>query len=82
MVPSASLPLGGLTAEILENTIRAFAAGGMQLQMNCISRELLKEAQKHPEQHRDILVRIYGLSVRFVTLSPEFQNEVMSRSTY
>jgi len=78
-----NLPLGGLTAKILENTIRAFAAaGGMQLQMNCISRELLKEAQKHPEQHRDILVRIYGLSVRFVTLSPEFQNEVMSRSMY
>ena len=78
-----TLPLGSITEEILCGLIRTFSAlGGMQLQMNCVSRKLLEDAIAHPENHHDLFVRIYGLSVRFITLPDEWKREIMSRPEY
>lgn len=66
-----------------KHSIRTFSAlGGMQLQMNCVSRKLLEDAIAHSENHHDLFVRIYGLSVRFITLSDEWKREIMSRPEY
>ncbi|MBQ1264067.1 MAG: hypothetical protein IIY04_01450, partial [Oscillospiraceae bacterium] len=77
------LPMANMTSEILNDFFRASAKSGVQaLQINCVSKELLLEAQKHPEQHKDIIVRVCGFSSPFVMLSPEFQAEFLSRNYY
>ncbi len=57
-----------------------FDLGGHHLQFNVISRETLLEAQKNPEKHRSLLVRVAGYSDYFVTLSREVQDEIISRA--
>lgn len=52
------------------------------LQLNCVSRETLLDAQKHPEKYPDLIVRVCGFSAKFTSLSPEWQEEVISRNFY
>ena len=52
------------------------------LQLNCVTKEELLDAQIHPENHRDLIVRVCGFSARFTSLSPEWQKEVLSRNFY
>nr|WP_303327838.1 glycine radical domain-containing protein [Bilophila wadsworthia] len=40
----------------------------------------LIEAQKHPEQYRDLIVRVAGYSAYFVELSREVQDDILSRT--
>lgn len=53
---------------------------GAQLQFNIVDTQTLLEAQKNPEQHRDLLVRIGGYSDFFVKIPREMQDEVISRT--
>ena len=78
------LPMGALkTAEEREKialVINEFLKGGGQLaQITSADLEQLKDAQIHPECHKDLIVRIGGFSIEFVQLSRETQNEVISR---
>ena len=57
-----------------------FAAGGMHVQFNIISDEILRDAQLHPEDHRNLVVRVAGYSAFFVDLDVEIQNEIISRT--
>ena len=45
-------------------------------------RAQLLDAREHPERHPDLIVRLYGYSARFVTLTPEMQDEFLSRNLY
>ncbi len=56
-----------------------FEMGGMQLQFNVVSTETLREAMEHPDEYRDLLVRISGYNVYFVDLTREAQLEVVQR---
>jgi len=56
-----------------------FARGGLQVQVNGVSRGELEEAMAHPEEHRDLIVRIGGFSRHFVDLSAEVQREFIAR---
>lgn len=87
---------GPLTIEIHENVFRNdygmekvaelvkmyVELGGHQLQLNSISRETLLEAQKHPELHPDLIVRVWGWSGYFNELDIEYQNHIISRMEY
>ena len=53
--------------------------GGHQLQINAIDRETLLDAQKHPENHRHLIVRVWGWSGYFVELDREFQDQIIRR---
>lgn len=53
--------------------------GGHQLQINAINRETLLDAQKHPENHRHLIVRVWGWSGYFVELDKPFQDQVIKR---
>lgn len=67
--------------QILTSIIQAFLdAKGSSLQFNLINRELLLQAQKQPEQHLNIMVRVCGYSAAFVALSEETQNEIIQRA--
>ena len=71
------------TPELLEAVFRIFAAKGLPLlQPNCCSREELLDAQKHPEKHPNLIVKVCGFSARFVALEPEWQEEILKRKRY
>ena len=53
--------------------------GGQQLQINAVNREQLIEAQKHPELHKNLIVRVWGWSGYFVELDEEYQNHIIQR---
>ena len=56
--------------------------GGMQIQVNSVSVETLKEAQKNPEEYRDLIVRIGGYSDYFTTQTPKMQQEIIDRTEH
>ena len=56
--------------------------GGHIFQGNVTSVERLIEAQKDPDSHRDLMVRVGGYSARFCTLSRETQDEIIGRHKY
>ena len=77
------LPYGKTTKEQLGGLLKVFAKLGVKhLQINCISLDDLKEAQKYPERYQDLIVRVTGFSAKFVSLSPEFQTEILKRHVY
>ncbi len=56
--------------------------GGHQLQLNAINPDMLRDAKIHPENYRQLVVRIWGWSAYFVELDEEFQDHVLSRQAY
>ena len=56
--------------------------GGEQLQLNAVNLDTLKDAQAHPELHKQLVVRIWGWSAYFVELDERYQNHVMKRCEY
>ena len=56
-----------------------FDMGGLQVQLSVVDTAELREAQLHPEQHRDLMVRITGYSAVFVDMAPHAQDEIIRR---
>ncbi len=54
--------------------------GGKHIQFNVVGKDSLVEAQKHPDSHRDLVVRVAGYSAYFVQLSQPMQNEIINRT--
>ncbi len=87
---------GPLTMEIHDNTfrnhdgVRKVAAlvkafvdlGGHQLQLNAVNRDRLLEAQKHPEEHKDLIVRVWGWSGYFCELDRVYQDHIIARTEF
>jgi len=65
--------------KMIDLLIAYFNKGGMEVQINCISKELLLDAQAHPEKHKDLCVRISGQSAYFAELGPALQQQVIKR---
>lgn len=78
------LPLGvNLSSEVFGGLLRTFSGlGGPTIQMNCVSLEDMKDAQLHPQRHGDLVVRIAGLSAKFIALSRSVQDEIIQRHIY
>ena len=55
---------------------------GYHVQYNVVDRETLLDAQKHPENHRDLIVRVAGYSAFFNVLSTETQNDIIERTEH
>jgi len=53
--------------------------GGTALQVNILDPDMLRDAQKHPQDYRHLLVRITGYNAYFTTVGKELQNEVIHR---
>ena len=56
--------------------------GGSQLQLNAVNRESLLDAQKNPENYKNLIVRVWGWSAYFVELDKEYQDHVIKRKEY
>lgn len=69
--------------EKVATLVKAFVdMGGHQLQLNAVNSALLKDAQLHPENHRQLVVRIWGWSAYYVELDKEYQEHVLKRQQY
>ena len=67
-------------AELFAGLLRDyFALGGGQHQPNVVNAEDLKNARLHPEEYRDLVVRMWGVSAHFVDLPREVQDEFIAR---
>ncbi|MEA5049504.1 MAG: pyruvate formate lyase family protein [Eubacteriales bacterium] len=56
--------------------------GGTALQINILDAETLKDAQQHPENYRNLLVRITGYNAYFTSIGRELQNEIIARESH
>jgi choline trimethylamine-lyase len=56
--------------------------GGYHVQFNIISSDMLRDAQKHPDKYRDLLVRVATYSAYFVELSPRLQDDIIARTEF
>lgn len=59
-----------------------FSLDGHHIQFNVVNAETLREAQKHPELHRDLIVRVAGYSDYFNDLGEDLQNEIIRRTEH
>lgn len=82
-VLTLSLVRNGLTCDILAALEQTFLETGVaMLQLNCVNKEELEDAIKHPDAHQELIVRLYGYSARFTKLAPAQQQEFVSRQLH
>jgi pyruvate formate-lyase/glycerol dehydratase family glycyl radical enzyme len=63
------------------NLIRTyFRLDGHHIQFNVVDKETLIDAQKNPEKHRNLIVRVAGYSDYFCNLNTDLQNEIIART--
>ena len=79
IVPASLEGEGGLS--VLAGLMKTFVRlGGIFLQIDVVDTAMLLDAQAHPEKYPNLAVRISGWSARFATLSPKWQDMVITRS--
>jgi formate C-acetyltransferase len=67
----------------IEQLIRSyFDMGGNHVAINVLSTETLRDAQRHPENHRDLLVKVAGYAAFFVELGRKAQSEIITRTEH
>ena len=76
--PSSLNGEGGIR-KLRDMTYTYFENGGMEVQYNVVSADVLRAAQKAPKEYRDLIVRIAGYSAYFVELSKDCQNDLIRR---
>lgn len=59
-----------------------FSLGGWHVQFNVVSNEVLKDAQIHPEEYSDLVIRVAGYSALFTALDKLTQDDIIDRSQY
>jgi formate C-acetyltransferase len=80
---SPTMVQGAAGRERIGHLVRAyFGMGGSQLAINVVSTDTLRDAQKHPGQYRDLLVKVAGYAAFFVELGEQAQNEIIARSEH
>lgn len=57
----------------------ALDQGIFQLQMNVLQKDVLLDAQQHPNKHADLIVRVWGFSAYFIDLPKSYQDIVIRR---
>lgn len=65
----------------LASLIRSyFDQKGMHMQFNVVDKNVLIDAQKRPEQYRDLIVRVAGYSAQFICLDNAIQDDIIKRT--
>lgn len=59
-----------------------FSRNGKHIQFNVVTKKTLRAAQKRPEKHKDLLVRIAGYSAHFIQLGKPMQEEIIKRTEH
>ena len=59
-----------------------FDKGGQEIQFNILDRDTLMDAQKNPQDYRDLVVRVAGYSAFWVDLEKQVQDEIIRRTEH
>lgn len=59
-----------------------FSEGGQEVQINCVSRETLRDAIDHPENYGNLVVRVSGFSAYYTTLDPAVKEDILHRTEH
>jgi formate C-acetyltransferase len=59
-----------------------FSQNGKHIQFNVVTKKTLRAAQRRPEKHKDLLVRIAGYSAHFIQLGKPMQEEIIKRTAH
>ena len=70
------------TRKLLELTRGYLRQGGFHIQYNVVDTKMLRDAQKHPEKYRDLLVRVAGFTQYWVEIGKPIQDELIARTEY
>ena len=82
VVPSAHDTREKAVQDMFSYAKSYFNLGGMQLQMNVVTSDTLRDAMAYPENYKNLLVRISGYSAYFTTLPRDLQHELINRAEY
>ena len=75
--------LGAASVDTMRDLVKTYMKlGGFEVQINVVDNETLRNAQAHPEQYKDLVVRIGGYSDYFTLLSREMQEEIIARTSH
>lgn len=77
--PTALAGDSGLNA-LADLILTYFEAGGYHIQVNVVSAEVLRKAQEHPEDYRDLVVRVAGYTAFFTDLNKSIQDDIIDRT--
>jgi trans-4-hydroxy-L-proline dehydratase len=78
-----SLLQGDKGIDHLTHLVRSyFTLGGHHIQFNVVDAATLRAAQAHPEEHRDLIVRVAGYSDYFLDLGKALQDEIIARTEH
>jgi len=59
-----------------------FHLGGYHVQYNIVDAKMLRDAQKYPENYKDLMIRVAGFTARFIELGTAVQEEIIRRTEY
>lgn len=79
--PSAVKGVDG-SNKLIQLIKRYFDLGGYHIQFNIVDSRMLRDAQLHPENYRDLIIRVAGFSAYWVELSKAIQDEIIVRTEY
>ena len=80
---SPSVLAGEMGIDQMENLVRIyFDLDGHNIQFNVIDNQTLVDAQKHPDEYKNLIVRVAGYSDYFRNLSKTLQDEIIERTEY
>jgi len=77
------LVAGAAGTQLMDGLTRGyFAAGGQQVQFNILDPAVLLDAKRHPERHRNLVVRISGYSAYFNDLTDAMKDDLIARTLH
>lgn len=59
-----------------------FDRKGAHMQFNVVNRQMLIDAQKHPKEHKDLIIRVAGYSAQFISLDKSVQDDIIKRTEF
>lgn len=73
----------GFDDQVLKGLVLGYVSlGGVQVQITCMSREVLEAAYENPEQHKNLIVRVGGYSEYYYRLSEDLRRTILERTIH
>ena len=69
-------------AKLLSLIKTYFQMGGQEMQINAVSRDMLKDAMEHPEKYGSLVVRVSGFSAYYTSLGKDVQLDILKRTEH